>query len=383
MRGGPGSTGTGIDPAALVHVESLQLAQTVILHNRASGAIVASNAFGAMLIDQLRARPDPADAIREIAADLEMAERELRPAVGEILARWVEDGLFLTAMRPFPVPVRYRRAEGAQDRHFTLGTRAVVLRTEDPALRDDIDRALAPMGLGAARPGAQAVPVRLDVIRAAEGYGVFRDGAPVWGASGYELTRFHLLREIMDALSGPERVAAHLHASALAIGGAGLVFAGASGSGKSTLATLLLGTGAALVADDHVALDITGETIFAFPTRPNLKPGAEALPAVAAVVAAHGEGSGDFVPKARVAAGTPVRFAGLVLPQYDAHGGNALEEVAPDEALRVLIQTGSRVSRSTRSIAPLVHALAAHPVRRLCYRDNDFALAACRSLVGL
>lgn len=43
-----------------------------------------------------------------------------------------------------------------------------------------------------------------------------------------------------------------LHASAVAIGPAGLLIIGASGSGKSTLALQLIGLGATLIADDGV-----------------------------------------------------------------------------------------------------------------------------------
>lgn len=45
-----------------------------------------------------------------------------------------------------------------------------------------------------------------------------------------------------------------LHASAVAIGGAGLLITGAAGSGKSALAAELIARGAGLIADDRVAL---------------------------------------------------------------------------------------------------------------------------------
>ena len=365
---------------ALSQVESLPLGDTVIVHNRASGAMVATNAFGAMLIDHLRATPDAEAAVGTIAAALDLPAGDVRGAVEGTMARWVSDGLFLTALRPFPMAVPHRPVEAGVTRSLALGDRAVILHSEDAALVDDLDRALSPMRLATAADAPGEAPVRLDVTLDDEGYGVFRHGAPIWGVAGYELTRFHLLREIMDALCGPERVSAHLHASAMSVKGAGLVFAGASGSGKSTLATLLLGAGAAQAADDHVAIDITGEALLAFPTRPNLKPGASQLPQVRAVIAAEGDGQGAFVPRARVPVGTGVRLAGLVFPRYAPDGDNALTPLAPDAALRELIQTGSRVSRNTRSIAPLLHALSAHPTCRLTYRDTDFAIAQCLSL---
>lgn len=368
---------------ALAHVERLPLGDAVIVHNRASGAMVETNAFGALLLDHLTALPDPDTAVAGIAASLERPEAEVRDAVGATLARWTADGVFLTAQRPFPMAVPYRPVAGGAVRHFVLGKRAVALTSEDPALVADLDRALAPLDLGAARRPAPGAPLRLEVLRHAAGYGVFRNGAPVWSVAGYELTRFHLLREIMDGLVGPERVGAQLHASAVSLSGRALVFAGASGSGKSTLATLLLGAGCAQVADDHVALSTGGGHLFAFPTRPNLKPGTAALPELRAIFAAEGaEDAGGFVPETRVPTGAEVALAALVFPAYAPDAENSRSPVAPETALRELIQTGSRVSRSTRSIAPLLAALGRHPIWRLSYRDSAYARDECRALMA-
>ena len=368
--------------AALDHVESLPLGEAVILHNRESGAIVATNAFGAMLIDALRRTPDTEAVVRRTAVELEMPEPDVRAAVETTLARWHEDGVFLTAVRPFPMAIPYRPTEGATARRLQLGTRTALIQIESAELARDIDRALAPMRLAAEADTPGAAAVRLDVVAEDHVFGVFRDDAPVWGAAPYELTRFHLLREIMDILCGPERISAHLHASAVAVSGAGLVFAGASGSGKSTLATSLIGAGAALVSDDHVAIDTDGAALLAFPTRPNLKQGGHAVPQVDAVIADHGGAAGDYVPRRRRPAGEAVPLAGFVFPRYAPDADNKLSAIDPAEALRELIQTGSRVSRSTRSIAPLVQALRAHPTRVLSYRDTDFAVDQCLALVG-
>ncbi len=362
---------------ALDHLECLPLGDAVILHNRESGAIVASNAFGALLIDALRAVPDIDALVARIAAELALPVPKARAAVEATLSRWTEDGLFLTDLQPFPMPIAHRPPVEAARRFLSLGSRAAVVHSESADLADDIARALAPMGLAAE---SSEKGVQLEVIEEDGVFGVFRDGAPVWGAAPYELTRFHLLREIMDILCGPDRVAAHLHASAVAIDGTALVFAGASGSGKSTLATALIGTGAVLVADDHVAVDVSGEALRAFPTRPNLKPGAREIPAVA--VATGGEGAGEFTPETSLPVGAAVRLAGFVFPRFDPDGDNAVTRLDPAEALRALIQTGSRVSRSTKSIAPLLYALNTHPVRELSYRDTDFAIGECRALLG-
>jgi HPr kinase/phosphorylase len=54
-----------------------------------------------------------------------------------------------------------------------------------------------------------------------------------------------------------------VHASCVAIDGAGVLLRGASGSGKSDLALRLIDGGARLVADDQVALALAGARIVA------------------------------------------------------------------------------------------------------------------------
>lgn len=52
-----------------------------------------------------------------------------------------------------------------------------------------------------------------------------------------------------------------LHASAIALGGRGLLILGPSGSGKSALALQMIAQGAALIADDRTILTRTGDGI--------------------------------------------------------------------------------------------------------------------------
>jgi HPr kinase/phosphorylase len=54
-----------------------------------------------------------------------------------------------------------------------------------------------------------------------------------------------------------------LHGSCVALDGEGVLILGPSGSGKSDLVLRLLGRGAALVADDQVALTVEGDALLA------------------------------------------------------------------------------------------------------------------------
>lgn len=60
-----------------------------------------------------------------------------------------------------------------------------------------------------------------------------------------------------------------LHATAVAINGAGVLITGPSGSGKSDLALRLIDRGAVLISDDGVLLD-TAEPLLLLRTAPNI-----------------------------------------------------------------------------------------------------------------
>jgi len=64
---------------------------------------------------------------------------------------------------------------------------------------------------------------------------------------------------VTGAGTGPALV----HATCVAIGGAGVLIRGPSGAGKSDLALRLIDQGAALVADDQVGLERRGDELWA------------------------------------------------------------------------------------------------------------------------
>ncbi|SEW46426.1 Hpr(Ser) kinase/phosphatase [Cognatiyoonia koreensis] len=85
-----------------------------------------------------------------------------------------------------------------------------------------------------------------------------------------------------------------LHATCVAVGGAGVLITGASGSGKSNLALQMLALGAVLVADDRVLLTETDGHLMA--TCP---------PTLVGLIEARGIG----ILNAQSCAGAPVRLA--------------------------------------------------------------------------
>lgn len=60
-------------------------------------------------------------------------------------------------------------------------------------------------------------------------------------------------------------MSATIHASSVAIGGRGVLIAGASGSGKSDLAMRLIDRGAALISDDYTVVEERDGVVLASP----------------------------------------------------------------------------------------------------------------------
>lgn len=66
-----------------------------------------------------------------------------------------------------------------------------------------------------------------------------------------------------DRAGGREASQSVIHASCVAVGGAGLLISGPSGSGKSSLSLELMAHGAALVSDDRTRLEARGGVLLA------------------------------------------------------------------------------------------------------------------------
>lgn len=131
-----------------------------------------------------------------------------------------------------------------------------------------------------------------------------------------------------------------LHASAVAFSGRGILILGAAGSGKSALALALAGRGAALVADDRVAIVRRGRALVASPP-----------PATAGLVEARGVGilplpavpeavltlavDLDRAPSARLPQGETITYLDL---RIELISGRGIPDL--DRTLRIIVQNG-------------------------------------------
>ncbi|MGH9892305.1 MAG: hypothetical protein ACREA0_10045, partial [bacterium] len=158
-----------------------------------------------------------------------------------------------------------------------------------------------------------------------------------------------------------------LHASAVAFGGAVLVFVGASGMGKSTLAAVLCANGGRLVTDDVLRVELANHGAFCYPgtTEIRLRPSAAPL--------ASGFNSSAVAPTADQRIG--IRLDGIssrapvhsiVLPQPSRQTrALALRRLGARDALLRLLryprilgwQAPDLVSREFRNLATLVRTV--------------------------
>ncbi|WGW03307.1 phosphoenolpyruvate carboxykinase (ATP) [Tropicibacter oceani] len=344
-------------------IESCAIGAHLVLHNRASGAIVLAAPELARLLHE-----DPRT----------QAERDT-------LASWQSAGLFDAERYSPGQAIAARPLAGKVGLGFAAGAaRATLWMPQDPLL-DQLNCVLARY----AQPGGAPTQPELSIEVEGDDYTLYRDGVALTERIDRDAARYACILAISEALVGGDAVAANMHASAVARGGRALVFVGGSGSGKTTTALGLMGRGWSQVADDHVPLHRNGHQVFSFPAAVGTKARSWALPEVQALFTA-----GREMPKVRdgvryvevsrqVAAGSVVPVAAVIFPTHDAGADFEMHRVTPEEALLRAIEGGARVSRGLNTLAPLARLLDQVPAYRMVYSHSGQSLDACESLPEL
>lgn len=143
-----------------------------------------------------------------------------------------------------------------------------------------------------------------------------------------------------DAVMNDSAAPLVVHASVVALAGRGLLILGAAGSGKSALALALTGRGAALVADDRVALVRRGRALVARPPQATLGLveargiGILPLPAVPEAVLTLAVDL-DRPPSARMPQKATITFLGVGIELISGKGIPDL-----DRTLTIIVQNG-------------------------------------------
>lgn len=209
----------------------------------------------------------------------------------------------------------------------------------------------------------------------------------------------HFLLEPVLAFLLRQRGVLVLHASAVDVGGRGVVVCGPAGAGKSSVAAALVAGGAALLSDDVVGLTLTGEQWWAQRGTPSLRlwdDGAAVFAADVDAVPRFSETWSKRVLSAarlggRNAAGpAPValvcvlgeRVGSADVPSLESLRGHAaFREIVPHTAANFLHDS----ERRAEELGQLTHLLTRVPLVRVCIPDAparvaDTAMAVVRLL---
>ncbi len=259
------------------------------------------------------------------------------------------------------------------DQCYALGRgRACRLTVGEPLLASLLEAVLEPLVSDASEPAAW-----IDVLHGEDGrFHLAVDGTERF-VGDLARVRSEVLRHVLLALAGWDRVGALLHATTVLGDGGGVALIGASGSGKSTLAAELIARRYRYVADDLTALDRDVNAVHPFPLGLSVKSGswgavgrhfpelASTEPLVTRRLSVrYLDLSARAVPPARI-----VPLAAMIFPVFASSQPLEVERLSPEAALQLAISTGSEPDGLPRSIEPLARLCNEVPAWHVAYGD--------------
>lgn len=222
----------------------------------------------------------------------------------------------------------------------------------------------------------------LACFMSADGRDIAVDARP---GAGDDMVTHLLLHQVLPlALSRTGRFV--LHACAVETDSGTVAFLGQSGSGKSSLAAACCRRGAALVADDALALDVHGETVRAWPTADGVRLWDDMRVAAGPVdVRSH---AGGKLHAAVTLARDPSRLSRIYRLETSRDGSSTTGPLSPAgariEMLSHLFRIDVTDRDESRRLFDAAHAAASRvTARELIYPDGlEFLDAAVDAVFG-
>ncbi|MEO1542770.1 MAG: hypothetical protein AAFR75_01955 [Pseudomonadota bacterium] len=370
-------------------IESAAVGEATALFNARSGAIVTTDALGAVVIGHLKRGVDPVGVAAAIATTYGLTASEgtgaLQAVVEDLAAQWDEAGLLADNRLEFPDPVTDHGNPVLYNAEYQTRFGKFRIASETRLLADQLDEILGTVSKGRDTPSQDHRSLRC-VSCSGGGFGVF-SGEALWGRSTLDEARFLIIREAAEVLCGTDRVGAVMHGSAVSNGGGAMLIMGDSGRGKSTLAQGLVAAGCGYVSDDHLPLHVGGGSVLSFPTRSAVKPRAMRLAEIKRLTRRYGTSSRarDGVTYLSIPAvaepGEEVPVSALVFPQYKKGASLALTRLTPQEAFGESIIAGARPARINPQIGPLARLCGNVPAFRLDFGASTQSVPACLEIL--
>ena len=371
---------------AQADIETVAFGEGVLAHNRLTMALCALNGIGGFVLNEHLAGRSPRQIASDLAGQFEIDKDAIEEDVAALAAKWREVSLIVDEQ-----PAGLGEAESQPpvadfpcDLTIACNGAPVRLRCEEPILADLLEAVTAPAGHRGS--GGQAV---VDVLYRDAVYSGWLDGQIKWTSDDRALARHWALRDVIAASLEASPLAAILHASGISLGGDGVVMAAFSGSGKTTLASGLIASGGKLISDDLLPLCADGECLAPLPFALSVKSGSWPIVGSHFPVLQDSTVFGNrnlkiryFWPGETHAEKNPVAARLIVLPRWDPAAKAEINALSPDEAIALLIETGTRLVGSEGTLAAFARFGENVPAFAITYPDLDAGIGLVKALLA-
>ncbi len=371
---------------AKADIECVAFGEGVLAHNRLTAALCALNGIGGFVLNEHLAGQSPQQIAADLADLFGIKKNDVEQDVAALEAEWREASLIVDAE-----PAGFGEEESQPpvadfqcDLTIACNGAPVRLRCEEPYLAGLLQAVAAP----AVYPdgGSNAV---IDVLYRNEVYTGWLDGQIKWSCSDRALARHWALRDTIAASLQAVPPAAIFHASGISLGGDGVVMAALSGSGKTTLASGLIASGGKLISDDLLPLCADGERLAPLPFALSVKSGSWPIVGSHFPVLQDSTVFGNrklqiryFWPGEAHAEKNPVPARLIVLPRWDRQAKAETTALSPDEAIALLIETGTRLVASEGALAAFARFGENVPAYSITYPDLDAGIGLVKALLA-
>ncbi len=371
-------------------IETVAFGEGILAHNPMTMALCALNRIGGFVLNEHLAGRSPGHIAGDLAGHFGNKKSDVERDIATLEREWREAKLIVDE-RPSGFGEAQSQPPVADfqcDMTIACNGAPVRLRCEEPILAGLLEAVTAPAGHrdGGGKAGARA---GIDVLFHDGIYSGWVDRQLQWSSDDRALARHLALRDAIAGSLAATPPAAILHASGISLGGEGVVMAATSGSGKTTLACGLIAAGGKLISDDLLPLCADGEALAPLPFALSVKSGSwpivgDLFPALhdSAIFGNRTLHIRYLWPGEAHAEKSPVPARLIVLPRWDPQARTETTALSPNEAVALLIETGTRLAGSEGALAAFARFGERVPAYAITYSDLDAGIGLVKALLA-